>query len=110
MFKQFERLLPRSEKETGVVQQRLIRAGYRKDTAVKIFYGTKVFVPLSLAVLVFVSGLASDGGFMLYIGALGLGFLAPDFWLGHQIESGRRVCAAAFPMFWICWWSASRQA
>jgi len=97
VVKQFERVLPRSEKETGVVQQRLIRAGYRKDTAVKIFYGTKVFVPLSLAVLVFISGFASDGGFMLYIGALGLGFLAPDFWLGHQIKKRQARLRRSLP-------------
>jgi tight adherence protein C len=86
LVKQFERVLPRSQKETGIVQQRLIRAGYRNDTAVKIFYGTKVLVPLALVVLVIVSGLANDGGVMLYIGALGVGFLAPDFWLGRQIK------------------------
>ena len=41
----FERVLPKSQAEVSVVEQRLIRAGYRKDTAVKVFYGTKVAMP-----------------------------------------------------------------
>jgi len=98
MVKQFERVLPRSEKETSVVQTRLIRAGYRKDTAIKIFYGTKVFVPLSLVVLVFVTQIAArDNGFMFYICALGLGFLAPDFWLGRQIKKRQARLRRSLP-------------
>jgi len=98
MVKQFERVLPRSEKETSVVQTRLIRAGYRKDTAIKIFYGTKVFVPLSLVVLVIVTRIASaENGFMFYICALGLGFLAPDFWLGHMIKKRQARLRRSLP-------------
>ena len=37
VVEQFEKILPRSQAETGVVQQRLVRAGLRSDTAVKIF-------------------------------------------------------------------------
>ena len=52
----FEKLVPRSPGEVSVVQKRLIRAGYRKDSYVKIFYGAKVLVPLWLCVLAAVSG------------------------------------------------------
>ncbi len=46
MVQQFEHVLPKSQAEISVVQQRLIRAGYRKDSAIKLFYGAKVLVPL----------------------------------------------------------------
>ncbi len=52
----FERVLPKSQAEVSVAQQRLIRAGYRNDSAVNIFYGAKVLVPLSLCLLVMLSG------------------------------------------------------
>jgi len=35
----FEKILPRSQAEISVVQQRLIRAGYRNEGTVKLFYG-----------------------------------------------------------------------
>jgi len=81
----FENVLPKSQAEVSVVLQRLIRAGYRNESAVKIFYGSKVLVPLLLCALALVTGLADLSPFFVYASALGLGFLAPDFWLGRQI-------------------------
>lgn len=85
MVSQLERIVPRSQAEVSIVQQRLIRAGYRKDSTVKIFYGAKVLVPLTLCLLALVTGLAHSNAFFVYAVALGVGFLAPDFWLGRQI-------------------------
>src|SRR5690242_18660164 len=41
----FDKVLPKSPKEVSVAQQRLIRAGYRGDSDVRILYGAKVLVP-----------------------------------------------------------------
>jgi tight adherence protein C len=86
MVEHLERVLPKSHAEVSVVQQRLIRAGYRKESAVKLLYGAKVLVPLTLCSLVLVTGLARDNSFFVYAMALGLGYLAPDFWLGRRIK------------------------
>ena len=83
---QLERVLPKTPAEVSVVEQRLIRAGYRKESAVKTFYGTKVLVPALLCVLVTVTGVAHYSPLIIYATALGLGFLAPDFWLGKMIS------------------------
>jgi tight adherence protein C len=85
IVQQFDRVLPKSQAEVSVVKLRLTRAGYRGASAIKIFYGSKVLTPLVLCALVLVSGLA-QGSFFMYIAALGLGFLGPDFWLGRQIK------------------------
>jgi tight adherence protein C len=102
----FERVLPRSAAEVSVVQQRLIRAGYRSDGALNLFYGAKVLVPLLLCVVCLVSGIARESPFVVYIAALGLGFLAPDFWLGRQIAKRqnnlRRGLPDALDMLVIC--------
>ena len=37
MVARFERIMPKSQAEVSVAQQRLIRAGYRNDSAVKCF-------------------------------------------------------------------------
>jgi tight adherence protein C len=84
VVERFERVVPKSQAEVSVVQQRLIRAGYRDDSALKIFYGTKVLVPLVAVLLIL--GLAPRGSFFLYVAALGLGFLVPDFVLGKFIS------------------------
>lgn len=87
MVGQFERVIPKSTAEVSVVQQRLIRAGYRSDSAVKIFYGAKGVVPLILCVVAFMTGAGSYSPFFAYLVALGIGFLAPDFWLGNRISA-----------------------
>jgi tight adherence protein C len=77
-------ILPKSQQEASVMQQRLIRAGYRSANAFKFFGGVKIAVPLALCVAVFLS--PSRGSFVLYICALGIGYLMPDFALGRVIK------------------------
>jgi tight adherence protein C len=87
MVQQFERVLPKSQAEISVVRQRLVRAGYRTDSAVTLFRGAKVIVPLVLCVLAFTTGAGNYSPFFVYLIALGLGFLLPDFWLGNRITA-----------------------
>jgi tight adherence protein C len=93
----FEHLLPKSQAEISIVLQRLQRAGYRDESAVKIFYGCKVFIPIVLCVLAFVSTLASFAPFFIYASCLGLGFLGPDFWLGRKISKRQKKMERGLP-------------
>lgn len=82
----FQKVLPRSPEEVSVVQKRLIRAGYRKDAHLNIFYASKVLVPISLALLCTITGAYEYGALFVYALSFGLGFLVPDFWLGNRIK------------------------
>jgi tight adherence protein C len=97
MVGNLERVLPKSDAEVSVVQKRLIRAGYRQETAVKFFYGAKVLVPIVFCLLVLVSGVARHSPFFAYAIALGLGFLAPDFWLGKRITLRQKRIRLGLP-------------
>jgi len=52
----FDKVLPKSPQEVSVAQKRLIRAGFREDAHVRLFYGAKVLLPLLFCILVPVSG------------------------------------------------------
>ncbi|HEV2484234.1 MAG TPA: type II secretion system F family protein [Terracidiphilus sp.] len=93
----FEQVLPKSQAEVSVALQRLIRAGYRDESAVRIFYGCKVLVPLLLCAIALVSGLASLSPFFVYASCLGIGFLAPDFWLGRKIKNRQKRMERGLP-------------
>ena len=93
---QFERLMPKSQKEVSIIQLRLTRAGYRNSSATKIFYGTKFLLPLGLCAAAVLSGLGKSS-FFIYIAALGLGFLIPDFWLGHLIKKRQAKLRRGLP-------------
>jgi len=93
----FENVLPRSQAEVSVALQRLQRAGFRDESADKIFYGSKVLVPLLLCFFILVSGLGQYGGIFMYILALGVGFLMPDFWLGKRISKRQSAIRRGLP-------------
>jgi tight adherence protein C len=97
VIEQFERVLPKSQAEVSVTQRRLIRAGYRGDSAIKNFYGAKVLIPTVLCVLVTITGLAHTNPFLVYLVALGAGFLAPDFWLGRRISVRQAAIRRGLP-------------
>src|SRR5215469_4815362 len=95
----FEKVLPKSAQEVSVTQKRLIRAGYREDSHVRIFFGAKVFVPLSLCLLAAVSGATYVGPIFAYALALGLGYLGPDFWVGRRIKKRQLNFRLGLPDF-----------
>lgn len=97
MVEHLERVLPKSQAEVSVMQQRLIRAGYRTDSAMKMFYGAKVFVPLALCLLALISGLGQSNPFFAYAASLGVGFLVPDFWLGRRISLRQKRIRLGLP-------------
>jgi tight adherence protein C len=93
----FEHVLPKSQAEVSIILQRLTRAGYRDESAVKIFYGSKVLVPILLCLIALFSGLGDMSPIFVYIGALGFGFLVPDFWLGKQITKRQKAIRRGLP-------------
>lgn len=97
MVKRFENFMPKSQKEVSVIVQRLTLAGYRNDSAMKVFYGCKVLLPLLLAAVAAISGLTRLGPFFVYLIALGGGFLIPDFWLGKRIKARQKRIQRGLP-------------
>jgi tight adherence protein C len=93
----FENVLPKSQAEVSVVLQRLNRAGFRNESAVKIFYGSKVLIPLLLCAVALLSGIGNKSPLFVYTSCLGLGFLAPDFWLGRKIKKRQSKIRRGLP-------------
>ncbi len=92
-----ERVVPKTQAEVSVVQQRLIRAGFRRNSAVNFFYGTKVIIPLVLGATAFFTGIASESPVIICLAAVGLGYLGPDFWLGRKIKGRQKRVRLALP-------------
>jgi tight adherence protein C len=78
------------EKRTSVQDRRMVLAGYRGESAVKLYSGAKIVVPLVLCVIAFLSGLYLWNAFIVFGVALGLGYLLPDFWIDRCIK-GREL-------------------
>jgi len=97
LVEQLNNIVPKSQAEVSIVQQRLIRAGYRTESAVKIFGGAKFLFPTGLCLLAFGSGAAANNGFFVYVVCAGLGYLVPDFWLGRRIKARQHQIQKGLP-------------
>ena len=97
VVEQLERVVPRSESEVGVVQKRLINAGYRKDSAVKVFYSSKVLCPLTLVLIALITGIGGKSPLFIYIACIGIGYLVPDFVLGKMISDRQSKIRRGLP-------------
>ena len=97
VVEQFEKILPRSQAEIGVVQQRLVRAGMRGENSVKMFYGAKVITPTVLLLLAWATGAYHLAPLFIFALAGGIGFLAPDFWLGRKISNRQAEMKKGLP-------------
>lgn len=97
VVEQFEKVMPKNEREISSARQKLVRAGYRGDSALKIFQGSKAFVPLSLCIILLVTGIWRFNPLMMFLVALGIGYLAPDMWLRRQISLRQKRIRRGLP-------------
>lgn len=97
IIKPFQNILPRSPQEVSVIQKRLIRAGYRQDSATNVFYASKVLVPLVLVIVATATGTYRTGPLFIYLTAAAVGFLLPDFWLGNRINNRKLKLQLGLP-------------
>jgi tight adherence protein C len=97
VVERFDQVLPKSQAEVSMTHQRLISAGYRNEATVKILYGSKVLVPIVLAALAFVTGLAHLNPLLVYVLCLGLGFLLPDFWVDRKTKKRQKRIRLGLP-------------
>jgi tight adherence protein C len=97
VIEHFENVLPKSQAEVSVVLQRLQRAGFRDESAVKIFYGCKVLLPVLLCLIAWVSGLIHYTGPFILLFTAAAGFLGPDFWLGKVISKRQSKIRRGLP-------------
>ncbi|HEY3704286.1 MAG TPA: type II secretion system F family protein [Terracidiphilus sp.] len=97
VLEKVEKVVPKSQSEVSIVRQRLIRAGLRGDSGIKYFYASKALVPLAICIALSFTSFAKESPFIFYAGGLGLGYLAPDFWLGRKIKNRQAEIKRSLP-------------
>lgn len=97
LVKPFQKVMPRSEADASTVQKRLARAGFRDSSNTDLFYAAKVLTPASLFLLATFTGVYAYAPLFVYTLAVGLGFLAPDIWLGNRISARQKEIRLGLP-------------
>src|SRR5258708_29924197 len=101
LIKKLGNFVPQSPKDVTVMQRRLIRAGIRNESALKILYGAKaacgVTFPLLAAALL--SGYATDSSnkFATILAAAALGFFGPNEYVRRLASKRQKRIARGLP-------------
>lgn len=92
LIKKLGNIIPQSPKDVTVMQRRLIRAGIRKENALKYLYGAKVALGVAFPLLTaaLIAGFATDPGnkATMILAAAAVGFFCPNQYLRRK--AGRR--------------------
>jgi tight adherence protein C len=110
LIKKLGNIIPQSPKDVTVMQRRLIRAGIRNENALKILYGAKAALGITLPLLTaaMVSGSSSDSGnkFAAILAAAAVGFFGPNEYVrrlaGKRQKEISRGLANALDLMVVC--------
>jgi tight adherence protein C len=101
LMKRLGSIVPQSPKDVTVMQRRLIRAGIRKENALKVLYGAKVAlaVILPLATLLALTSSDTDPGnkFFVIMAAAAVGFFGPNEYVRRMAARRQKNIARGLP-------------
>jgi tight adherence protein C len=101
LIKRLGNIVPQSPKDVTVMQRRLIRAGIRKESALKVLYGAKAVFGLTLPLiaLAVVAGSSTDPGnkFVVVLLAAAIGFFGPNEYVRRKAAGRQKEIARGLP-------------
>ena len=112
-LKRFEKFVtPQNPNERSQTQQRLTLAGYRRPSAMRLFYFSRAIFTIAMTVIAAIIVPSLGEGFplplklaMIMVPGI-FGYLAPAFWLDRQTRVRKQEAEQAFPdvldMLLIC--------
>ena len=101
LIKRLGNFVPQSPKDVTVMQRRLIRAGMRKEGALKILYGAKAVLGIAfpLIALAVVAGSETDTSnkFIVVLLATAMGFFGPNEYVRRRAAKRQKEIARGLP-------------
>jgi tight adherence protein C len=101
LIKRLGNFVPQSPKDVTVMRRRLIRAGIRNENALKILYGAKaalgVTLPLLVGSAVLSSGTESGNKVAAILAAVGVGFFGPNEYVRKLAGKRQHEIARGLP-------------
>lgn len=97
MVGRFEGVVPRNKETTSSTSARLVQAGYRGESAIRVFYGSQFVLMLLLPLLSLVTGLAHKNYLVVPLVTAVIGYMLPNFWLGSRVKARQKKIRLALP-------------
>jgi tight adherence protein C len=101
MIKRLGNFVPQSPKDVTVMQRRLIRAGIRKEGALRTLYGAKLIcgiaLPLLTAAVVGPSSFDASNKFGMILAATAIGFFGPNEYVRRLASKRQKAISHGLP-------------
>jgi tight adherence protein C len=101
LIKKMGNFIPQSPKDVTVMQRRLIRAGIRNESALRILYGAKaicgVSFPLLTAAFVSASNFETGNKFAMILAATAIGFFGPNEYVRRMASKRQKEISRGLP-------------
>lgn len=101
LIKKLGNFVPQSPKDVTVMQRRLIRAGIRNDSALRILYGAKaafgVALPLLMAATILGSSFETGNKMMTILAAAAVGFFGPNEYVRRLASKRQKEISRGLP-------------
>jgi tight adherence protein C len=101
LIKKLGNFVPQSPKDVTVMQRRLIRAGIRNDTALRVLYGAKLVLGVGLPVITAAAVLGStfDSGnkYAMVMAAAAIGFFGPNEYVRRLASKRQKEISRGLP-------------
>jgi len=93
----FQRVLPKAERGSSAMSQRLTQAGFREPKYANVLLVAKFAVPCILCTVALLTGVFRLNPMLVFTMAAGLGYLAPDMWLRRRVAVRKRNIRYGLP-------------
>src|ERR1700690_2548564 len=101
LIKRLGNIVPQSPKDVTVMQRRLIRAGIRKESALKILYGAKAALGITFPLIAAVSVAGADtdpsNKFVIILAATAIGFFGPNEYVRRLASRRQKQISRGLP-------------
>jgi len=101
LIKRLGNLVPQSPKDVTVMQRRLIRAGMRNESALKVLYGAKAVCGVVFPVIALAAVAGSDtdpsNKFVVVLLATAMGFFGPNEYVRRKATGRQKQIARGLP-------------
>ncbi len=101
ILKKLGSVLPASPKDVTIMQRRMIRAGIRNPNALKVLYGSKVLLgltlPLVMALVVAGTNAEQSNKFMAIAVSAAAGFFGPNMYVNRRLNRRQKQIRRGLP-------------
>jgi tight adherence protein C len=97
IVERFDGVMRHSESDVKSMTRKLMRAGFRNENAVRIFFGAQVVSALLLPALLWISHVVHQNLLLVLAASAVIGYMLPGMWLSRSVTKRHKTIRLSLP-------------